>query len=243
MQNHCNMSKTKILGALLVAGSYWYPEPIVTWKFICEFRRPIVTSKAPKIFVLGMLQWFCIIRPEIDQIWAWLHRRQWWTIGVRDLLESLVTGSSLLVNCYLEKKFHNKTRLDPPPPPPPPPKMIINDNRLNLIARFIDSNVSYMYIFVIGPWSIYSSVSFIGAFYLIGTSDRAWSRSRWQSLVPVPDFTGGSGIGSGTGAKFSSGQVLIDIVVGTSSQHSVKAGFCTTIERKPILCFVFPRPI
>ena len=35
-----------------------------------------------------------------------------------------------------------------------------------------------------------------------GSGDRAWYRS--QSMVRVPDFTGGSG----TGAKFSSGRVL-----------------------------------
>ena len=45
---------------------------------------------------------------------------------------------------------------------------------------------------------------------MIGTSDRAWYRSRyrWQSIVPLPDLSAGSGTGSGTGAKFSSGRVL-----------------------------------
>ena len=38
--------------------------------------------------------------------------------GVRNLLKSLVMGPSLLVNCYLEIKFHKKIRVNPPPPPP-----------------------------------------------------------------------------------------------------------------------------
>ena len=63
-----------------------------------------------------MLWLFCIIEPKIDQIWAWLHRRHRWAVGVWDPLKRLVIGSSLLVNCYLEKKMHNKLRLDPPPP-------------------------------------------------------------------------------------------------------------------------------
>ena len=39
--------------------------------------------------------------------------------GVRDPLKSSVTGLSLLVNCYLEIKFHKKIPIGPPPPPPP----------------------------------------------------------------------------------------------------------------------------
>ena len=34
----------------------------------------------------------------------------------RGPLKSLVTGPSLLVNCYLETKFHKKIRVNPPPP-------------------------------------------------------------------------------------------------------------------------------
>ena len=34
---------------------------------------------------------------------------------VRDPLKSLVTGPSLLVNCYLEIKFHKKIPIGPPP--------------------------------------------------------------------------------------------------------------------------------
>ena len=61
---------------------------------------------------------------------------------------------------------------------------------------------------MIGPYSIYSIVTFVAHF-----RDRAWYRYRLQSLVPVlvpgpvPGFTGDSGTGSG--AKFSSGRVLI----------------------------------
>ena len=43
--------------------------------------------------------------------------------------------------------------------------------------------------------------------YRLGTSDRAWYCSGTGSPVPVPDFTGGSG----TGAKFSSSRVLVQI--------------------------------
>ena len=39
--------------------------------------------------------------------------------GVRNPLKSLVMGPSLLVNCYLEIKFHKKIRVNHPPPPPP----------------------------------------------------------------------------------------------------------------------------
>ena len=38
-----------------------------------------------------------------------------------------------------------------------------------------------------------------------GTGDREW----YHLPVPVPDFTGDSGTVSGTGAKFSSGRVLV----------------------------------
>ena len=64
---------------------------------------------------LGMSRWFGIIGPKIDQIWAWLYHRRRWEVGVQDPLTSLVTGSSLLVNCYLGNKFHKKIRLTPPP--------------------------------------------------------------------------------------------------------------------------------
>ena len=65
---------------------------------------------------LGMSRWFGIIGLKIDQIWAWLYHGRRWEVGVQDPLTSLVTGSSLLVNCYLGNKFHKKIRLTPPPP-------------------------------------------------------------------------------------------------------------------------------
>ena len=80
------------------------------------FKRLIATSRAPQIMVLSMLRSFGKIGPQIDQIWAWLSRGHRWSPGVRNPLKSLVTGPSLLVNCYLE------IRVNPPPPPPPPLK-------------------------------------------------------------------------------------------------------------------------
>ena len=46
-------------------------------------------------------------------------------VGTRspEALKSLVMGPSLLVNCYLEIKFHKKIRVNPPPP--------LNNNILN----------------------------------------------------------------------------------------------------------------
>ena len=83
------------------------------------FRRLVATSRAPQIMVLSMLRSFGKIGPQIDQIWAWLSRGHRWSPGVRDPLKSLNTGLSLLVNCYLEIKFHKIIRVNPPPPPPP----------------------------------------------------------------------------------------------------------------------------
>ena len=75
--------------------------------------------KRPQIMVLSMLRSFGKIGPQIDQIWAWLSRGHRWSPGVRNPLKSSVTGPSLLVNCYLEIKFHKIIRVNPPPPPPP----------------------------------------------------------------------------------------------------------------------------
>ena len=50
----------------------------------------------------------------MDQIWAWLPRGHRLAVGVRDPLKSSVTGPSLLVNCYIETKFHKKIRVNPP---------------------------------------------------------------------------------------------------------------------------------
>ena len=65
--------------------------------------------------VLGMFRVFGYIGPNLDQIWAWLPRGHRLAVGVRDPLKSSVTGPSLLVNCYLETKFHKKIRVTPPP--------------------------------------------------------------------------------------------------------------------------------
>ena len=80
------------------------------------FRRLVATSRAPQIMVLSMLRSFGKIGPQIDQIWAWLSRAHRWSPGVRNPLKSSVTGPSLLVNCYLEIKFHKIIRVNPPPP-------------------------------------------------------------------------------------------------------------------------------
>ena len=81
------------------------------------FRRLVATSRAPQIMVLSMLRSFGKIGPQIDQIWAWLSRGHRWSPGVPNPLKSSVTGPSLLVNCYLEIKFHKIIRVNPPPPP------------------------------------------------------------------------------------------------------------------------------
>ena len=80
------------------------------------FRRLVATSRAPQIMVSNMLRSFGKIGPQIDQIWAWLSRGHRWSPGVRNPLKSSVTGPSLLVNCYLEIKFHKIIRVNPPPP-------------------------------------------------------------------------------------------------------------------------------
>ena len=80
------------------------------------FRRLVATSRTPQIMVSSMLRSFGKIGPPIDQIWAWLSRGHRWSPGVRNPLKSSVTGLSLLVNCYLEIKFHKIIRVNPPPP-------------------------------------------------------------------------------------------------------------------------------
>ena len=78
------------------------------------FKRLVATSRAPQIIVSSMLRSFSKIGPQIDQIWAWLSRGHRWSPGVRNPLKSSVTGPSLLVNCYLEIKFHKIIRVTPP---------------------------------------------------------------------------------------------------------------------------------
>ena len=87
--------------------------------YIQVFKRLVATSRAPQIMVLSMLRSFGKIGPQIDQIWAWLSRGHRWSPEVRNPLKISVTGPSLLVNCYLEIKFHKIIRVNPPPPPPP----------------------------------------------------------------------------------------------------------------------------
>ena len=78
------------------------------------FKRLVATSRAPQIMVLSMLRSFGKIEPQIDRIWAWLSRGHRWSTGVQNPLKSSVTGPSLLVNCYLEIKFHKIIRVNPP---------------------------------------------------------------------------------------------------------------------------------
>ena len=77
-------------------------------KIHIQFLRPLAKSTALIISVLGMLRSFSIIRPKVDQTWAWLHRGHRWAVGVRDPLKSLFTCPCLSVNCYLENQFHIK---------------------------------------------------------------------------------------------------------------------------------------
>ena len=78
-----------------------------TYKHV--FRRLLATSRAPHSMVLSMLRRFGKIGPKIDQIWAWLSRGHRWAPRVRNPLKSSFMGHSLLVNCYLEIKFHKKS--------------------------------------------------------------------------------------------------------------------------------------
>ena len=65
--------------------------------------------------------------------------------GPGDPFKSSVTGPSLLVNCYLETKFHKKIRVNPPPPPPPL-KHLMNFRQLNTIQLLI-------FQMLIGDWT------------------------------------------------------------------------------------------
>ena len=76
---------------------------------------PNMGIAAPKILVMSMLRCFgIIIGHNLDQKWAWLSRGHRWAPGVREPLKSSVTGPSLLVNRYLQIKFHKKIRVNPP---------------------------------------------------------------------------------------------------------------------------------
>ena len=71
---------------------------------IYEFRRPLATSRAPKMLFLVMFRRFSIIEPKLDQIWVWLHRGHRCADGIYEPLKSLVTGSTLLDNCCVTRK-------------------------------------------------------------------------------------------------------------------------------------------
>ena len=77
-----------------------------------EFKRPLATSRAPKILLLGMLRLFVIIEPKLDQIRAWLHRGHRWAVEVHGPLKSLVKGYSLLLSL---KQVSQENQYDPPP--------------------------------------------------------------------------------------------------------------------------------
>ena len=49
-----------------------------------------------------------------NQIWAQLHRRHRWAVGVDGPFKSSVTGPDLLDNCYLENEFKKKKQCEPP---------------------------------------------------------------------------------------------------------------------------------
>ena len=93
--------------------------------YIHVFRRLVATSRAPQIMALSILKSFGKIGPQIHQICAWLYRGHRRSPGVRNHLKISFTGPSLLVNCYLEGKFHKIiiNKGEPPPPPPPPLKL------------------------------------------------------------------------------------------------------------------------
>ena len=79
-------------------------------KIHIRFPETLATRRRPMTSVFGMLllRWFGIIGPKIDQIWAWLHRRHRWAVGVRVPGPPQKFGQGLLINCYLENKFHKK---------------------------------------------------------------------------------------------------------------------------------------
>ena len=117
------------------------------------FRRLVATSRAPQIMVLSMLRSFGKIGPQIDQIWAWLSRGHRWSPGVRNPLKSSVTGPSLLVNCYLEIKFHKIIRVNPPPPP-----LTRSDRQIKSINPYLKINPNEK--FDLLPYMVMSRVCF-----------------------------------------------------------------------------------
>ena len=120
-------------------------------KTLYVFRRPVATSRAPHCFEHVKVVW---------QNWA----KNWQNKGVAVPRAPVGTqspeprqkiGISLLVNCYLEIKFHNqKTGWTPPPPPPPPPstpnkwarcliQIWISEVVAKLISKFVGTMIYY----------------------------------------------------------------------------------------------------
>ena len=83
----------------------FYPILIIKKTYILVFKRVVAISRAPQSMVLSMLR-------SLGKIGQ--------PVGTQspDPLKSSVTGLSLLVNCYLEIKYHKKVRVNPPPHPP-----------------------------------------------------------------------------------------------------------------------------
>ena len=74
------------------------------------FKRLVATSRAPQVMVLSMLRSFGKIGPQIDQIWAWQSRGGQPESGTPSKVRS---RALVLVNCYLEIKFHKIIRVEP----------------------------------------------------------------------------------------------------------------------------------
>ena len=74
--------------------------------FVYVFKRLIATSRAPQGLVLGMLRWFGIFVPKLDQIWSWLH---WWAPGVCDLLKILAQALVYWSTAISKSRFTQKS--------------------------------------------------------------------------------------------------------------------------------------
>ena len=87
---------------LILGGDCWFRPPKKFGGQILNFAGQICDA------VLAMFRGFGQIWPNWDQIWAWLPRGHRWAVGVRDPPKIWVTSPSLLINCYLDNKFHKK---------------------------------------------------------------------------------------------------------------------------------------
>ena len=70
---------------------------------------------------------------------TYTHVTQHYTLDIYYPLKSLVTGPSLLDNCYLGTKFHKKIRVNPPPPPP-----LNGSNGSSFLANYFDICFQYI---------------------------------------------------------------------------------------------------